>query len=96
LTVTVFVDTACIVLSVCQYKSTAEAAVDAVRAILRLCEESKTVRRVIHTASISTTSPLKEPDASAGVYKDFISESCWTPLNVDYPLRSAHFDVSKP
>jgi hypothetical protein len=51
---------------------------------------------VIHTASISTTSPLKQPDASAGAYKDFISESCWTPLNVDYPLRSAHFDVSKP
>ncbi|TKW22078.1 hypothetical protein SEVIR_4G205300v4 [Setaria viridis] len=75
-----------------KYKSTAEAAVDAVRAILRQCEESKTVRRVIHTASLAAASPLKEPDAGAGAYKDFISESCWTPFNVDYPLRSAHFD----
>ena len=76
-----------------QYKSTAEAAVAAVRVILRQCEESQTVKRVIHTASISSASPLKEAGAGAG-YKDFISESCWTPLDVDYPLRSAHFDVS--
>ncbi|GJN38974.1 hypothetical protein PR202_gb28060 [Eleusine coracana subsp. coracana] len=65
-----------------KYKSTAEAVVDAVRVILQQCAESKTVKRVIHTASISTASPLK----------DFISESCWTSLDVDYPLRSAHFD----
>ncbi|KAJ1260147.1 hypothetical protein BS78_10G210200 [Paspalum vaginatum] len=76
-----------------KYKSTAEATVDAARAILRQCEEAKTVRRVIHTASISTASPLKEAASGYGHrYKDFISESCWTPLNVDYPLRSAHFD----
>jgi len=74
-----------------KYKSTAEAAVAAVRVILRQCEESQTVKRVIHTASISSASPLKEAGAGAG-YKDFISESCWTPLDVDYPLRSAHFD----
>ncbi|KAL6603736.1 hypothetical protein ACP70R_044097 [Stipagrostis hirtigluma subsp. patula] len=76
-----------------KYKSTAEAAVDAVRVILRQCAESKTVERVIHTASISAASPLKEEDSGAGAgYRDFISESCWTSLNVDYPLRSAHFD----
>ncbi|KAK8455680.1 hypothetical protein SEVIR_4G205200v4 [Setaria viridis] len=74
-----------------KYKSTAEAVVDAVRAILRQCEESGTVKRVIHTASVSAASPLKEKGSGAG-YKDFISESCWTPLDVDYPLRSAHFD----
>ncbi|XP_062178699.1 NADPH HC-toxin reductase 1-like [Phragmites australis] len=73
------------------YKNTAEAAVDAVRVILRLCAESKTVKRVIHTASVSTASPLKEEDSGAG-YKDFISENCWTSLNIDYPLRSTHFD----
>ncbi|KAK3130950.1 hypothetical protein QOZ80_6BG0500080 [Eleusine coracana subsp. coracana] len=73
-----------------KYKSTAEAVVDAVRAILRQCAESKTVKRVIHTASISTASPLKE--VSGAGYKDFISECCWTSLDVDYPLRSAHFD----
>lgn len=80
-----------------QYKSTAEAAVAAVRVILRQCEESKTVKRVIHTASISAASPLKDKDeagAGGAGYKDFISESCWTPLDVDYHLRSAHFDVS--
>jgi nucleoside-diphosphate-sugar epimerase len=42
-----------------QDKSTAEAAVDAVRVILQQCAESKTVKRVIHTASMSTASPLK-------------------------------------
>lgn len=78
-----------------QYKSTAEAAVAAVRVILRQCEESKTVKRVIHTASISAASPLKDKDDGSGAgYKDFISESCWTALDVDYHLRSAHFDVS--
>ncbi|RLN11528.1 vestitone reductase-like [Panicum miliaceum] len=75
-----------------QYKSTAEAALDAVRAILRQCEESKTVKRVIHTASVSAASPLMKQGSGAAGYKDFISESCWTPLDVDYPLRSAHFD----
>ncbi|KAF8658566.1 hypothetical protein HU200_059026 [Digitaria exilis] len=74
-----------------KYKSTAEAVVDAVRAILRQCEESRTVKRVIHTASVSAASPLKDDGSGAG-YKDFISESCWTSLDVDYPLRSAHFD----
>jgi hypothetical protein len=89
-----FDDTDCTVLSACQYKSTAEAVVDAVRAILRLCEESKTVKRVIHTASITAASPLMKKGSGGAGYKDFISESCWTPLDVDYPLRSAHFDVS--
>jgi hypothetical protein len=82
-----------------QYKNTADAAVDAVREILRQCAESKTVKRVIHTASISTASPLIDvPGAGVGAagYRDFIDESCWTPLDVDYPLRSAHFDVISP
>jgi hypothetical protein len=73
--------------------------VDAVREILRQCAESKTVKRVIHTASISTASPLIDvPGAGVGAagYRDFIDESCWTPLDVDYPLRSAHFDVISP
>lgn len=70
--------------------------VDAVRAILRQCEESRTVKRVIHTASVAAASPLLEEEVSAsGVgYRDFIDESCWTSLKVNYPLRSAHFDVS--
>jgi len=77
-----------------QYKSTAEAAVAAVRVILRQCEESKMEKRMIHTASISAALPLMKPGSGAVGYKEFISESCWTPFDVDYPLRSAHFDVS--
>ncbi|XP_006657196.1 putative anthocyanidin reductase [Oryza brachyantha] len=74
-----------------KYKNTADAAVDAVREVLRQCAESKTVKRVIHTASISAASPLLDVPGAGG-YKAFIDESCWTPLDVDYPLRSAHFD----
>ncbi|KAM3297686.1 hypothetical protein ACQJBY_039557 [Aegilops geniculata] len=76
-----------------KYKTSAEAAADGVRVILRLCAESNTVKRVIHTASVTAASPLtKSSSAAAAVYGDFISESCWTPLDVDYPLRSVHFD----
>ncbi|KAB8106249.1 hypothetical protein EE612_040488, partial [Oryza sativa] len=49
---------------------TTEAAVDATRIILQQCERSRTVRRVIHTASVTAASPLRE-DGSGG-YKDFI------------------------
>lgn len=76
-----------------KYKTSAEAAADAVRVILRLCAESRTVKRVIHTASVTAASPLtKSSSAAAAVYGDFISESCWTLLDVNYPLRSVHFD----
>ncbi|KAM0855743.1 hypothetical protein ACQ4PT_049571 [Festuca glaucescens] len=76
-----------------KYKTATEAAADAVRVILRLCKESKTVKRVIHTASVSAASPLtKSSSAATAVYRDFISESCWTPLDVDYPLPNPHFD----
>lgn len=63
------------------------------RVILRLCEESKTVKRVIHTASVSAASPLTESSsATTAVYRDFISESCWTAPDINYPLRNEHFD----
>jgi nucleoside-diphosphate-sugar epimerase len=73
-----------------QYKSTAEAALDAARVILRQCEESRTVKRVIYTGSMVVCSPLKEDSTG---FKDAVDESCWTPLDVDYPLRNADFDV---
>uniref|UniRef100_A0ACD6A6N2 Uncharacterized protein n=1 Tax=Avena sativa TaxID=4498 RepID=A0ACD6A6N2_AVESA len=74
-------------------KNAADAAADAARVILRLCEESKTVKRVIHTASVTAASPLTEASsAAAPVYRDFISESCWTATDINYPLRNEHFD----
>ena len=73
-----------------QYKSTAEATLDAARVILRQCADSKTVKRVIHTGTISTCSPLKEDSTG---FKDAVDESCWTPLDVDYPHRNLPFHV---
>jgi len=67
-----------------QYKNTTEATVDAARIILRQCERSGTVRRVIYTASVTAASPLRE---GGGGYKDFINESCWTPHAARPPLR---------
>ena len=73
-----------------QYKSTAEAALDAARVILQQCAGSRTVKRVIHTGTMGTCSPLREDSAG---FKDAIDESCWTPLDVDYPLRNEQFHV---
>ncbi|CAN6176093.1 unnamed protein product [Urochloa humidicola] len=74
-----------------KYKNTTEATVDAVRIILRQCERSGTVKRVIHTASVTAASPLRE--TGGGGYKDFINESCWTPLNLSYGFSNAHLDA---
>ncbi|XP_072979184.1 NADPH HC-toxin reductase 1-like isoform X2 [Typha angustifolia] len=64
-----------------KYKDTTEALVDSIRTILRLCEESGTVERVIYTGSVAAASPLRE-DCTG--FKDFIDESCWTPHNISY------------
>jgi len=74
-----------------KYKNTTEATVDAARIILRQCERSGTVRRVIHTASVTAASPLRE---GGGGYKDFINESCWTPLDLSYGFSNVYVDVS--
>nr|ABY68564.1 NADPH HC toxin reductase-like protein [Zea mays] len=72
-----------------KYKNTTEAAVDAARIILRQCALSGTVKRVIHTASVTAASPLKE-DGSG--YKDFADESNWTPLNLSCEFSNAYLD----
>ncbi|BAF22116.1 Os07g0601900 [Oryza sativa Japonica Group] len=77
-----------------KYKNTTEAAVDAMRIILQQCERSKTVRRVIHTASVTAASPLRE-DGGEG-YKDFINESCWTPLDHSHSYNNTMVDVLSP
>ncbi|KAG2646664.1 hypothetical protein PVAP13_2KG227800 [Panicum virgatum] len=73
-----------------KYKNTTEATVDAARIILRQCERSGTVRRVIHTASVTAASPLRE---GGGGYKDFINESCWTPLDLSYGFSNVYVDA---
>ncbi|CAL4939476.1 unnamed protein product [Urochloa decumbens] len=73
-----------------KYKNTTEATVDAARIILGQCERSGTVKRVIHTASVTAASPLTG-DGSG--YKDFINESCWTPLNLSYGFSNAYMDA---
>ncbi|TVU38080.1 hypothetical protein EJB05_11430 [Eragrostis curvula] len=73
-----------------KYKDTTEATVDAVRIILRQCERSGTVRRVIHTASVVAASPLKEDGTG---FADSMNESCWTPLNLSYGFSNAHLDA---
>ncbi|KAK3127618.1 hypothetical protein QOZ80_7AG0575850 [Eleusine coracana subsp. coracana] len=72
-----------------KYKDTTEATVDAVRIILGQCERSGTVRRVIHTASVTAASPLREDGTGFG---DAMDESCWTPLNISYGFTNAHLD----
>ncbi|XP_078170405.1 NADPH HC-toxin reductase 1-like isoform X2 [Carex rostrata] len=71
-----------------KHKDTTEAALGAISTILRLCEQSGTIRRVVYTGSISAASPLKEDSAS---YRDSFDESCWTSLGVSLPYFSDNF-----
>ncbi|KAL6575654.1 hypothetical protein OROHE_001031 [Orobanche hederae] len=68
-----------------KYKNTSEAAVDGVRFIMEACLKSFTVRKLIYTASVVSASPLKD-DGSG--YKDFVDETCWSPLNSSCDLIS--------
>jgi hypothetical protein len=61
------------------------------RIILDQCERSRTVRRVIHTGSVTAASPLRE-DGSGG-YKDFINESCWSPPNLTCDFTNDYLNV---
>nr|WET52732.1 oxidoreductase 3 [Callicarpa americana] len=70
-----------------QFKNTSEAAVAGVKIIMESCMKSNTVKKLIYTASIVATSPLKD-DGSG--YKDFVDETCWTPLNLSYEIISEY------
>ena len=63
------------------YKDTVEAAVAAVRIIADACIRSKTVKRLIYTASIMSSSPLTEDGVC---FKSCIDETCWTPFDVSF------------
>ncbi|KAI4999120.1 hypothetical protein ZWY2020_059873 [Hordeum vulgare] len=73
-----------------KYKSVTEAIVDAHRLILQQCHRSKTVRRIIHTASVTAASPLQE---NGHGYKDLINESCWSPLDLHHDYSNVHLDA---
>lgn len=62
-----------------QYKDTVEAAIGGVRIIADSCLKSQSVRRLVYTGSVMASSPLKDDGTG---YKDYIDESCWTPLNL--------------
>ncbi|KAL0925179.1 hypothetical protein M5K25_003491 [Dendrobium thyrsiflorum] len=58
-----------------------EASLAAMHIIMGACERSKSVKRVIYTASIMSASPRKEDDFS---FKNLMDESCWTPLHCPF------------
>ncbi|KAK9279475.1 hypothetical protein L1049_013154 [Liquidambar formosana] len=70
-----------------QYKSTTEAAIAGAKSITLCCVRSRTVRRLIYTASVVAASPLKE-DGSG--FKDFMDETCWTPLDLSVAYCNDH------
>uniref|UniRef100_A0ACD5V230 Uncharacterized protein n=6 Tax=Avena sativa TaxID=4498 RepID=A0ACD5V230_AVESA len=73
-----------------KYRDTTEAMVDATRAILEQCERSKTVKRVVHTGSVTASAALREDGQG---YKEFINEDCWTPLGIPYGHSNEFLDA---
>ncbi|CAJ2648668.1 unnamed protein product [Trifolium pratense] len=72
-----------------QFKSIEEAAIAGVKSIAENCIKSGTVKKLIYTGTVIASSSLKD-DGSG--YKDFIDETCWTPLHL--PLTAHHRDYS--
>ncbi|KAL8499722.1 hypothetical protein ACS0TY_019623 [Phlomoides rotata] len=68
-----------------QYKNSSEAAVAGVKIIAETCIESKTVKKLIYTATVMAASPLKDDGSD---YQEIMDESCWTPLNLPYKMYS--------
>lgn len=64
-----------------QFDNTTEATIAAAKSIAMSCVRSETVRRLIYTGTVISASPLME-DGSG--YKDYIDETCWTPLNLSF------------
>ncbi|GAV56911.1 LOW QUALITY PROTEIN: hypothetical protein CFOL_v3_00450, partial [Cephalotus follicularis] len=67
-------------------------AIAGANAIAMSCVRSRTVKRLIYTASVAATSPMKD-DGSG--FKDLVDETCWTPLHVPFPYSSDHLEVLK-
>ncbi|XP_050228304.1 anthocyanidin reductase ((2S)-flavan-3-ol-forming)-like [Mercurialis annua] len=70
-----------------QYKDKAEATVAGAKNIVESCIRSKTVKRLIYTATVLAASPLNEDGNS---FKCCMDESCWTPLDLSFSCASDH------
>ncbi|CAN6568295.1 unnamed protein product [Malus baccata var. baccata] len=68
-----------------QFKDTSEAAVSGIKSIVRSCIKSGTIKRLIYTASVVAASPIKD---SGNGFKQFMDESCWTPLNLSFAFAN--------
>ncbi|KAI5448037.1 hypothetical protein KIW84_015469 [Lathyrus oleraceus] len=68
-----------------QFKSIEEAVIEGVKSIATNCIKSGTVRKLIYTGTVLSSSPLKDDGSD---YKNFIDETCWTPLHL--PLTALH------
>ncbi|KAJ8562661.1 hypothetical protein K7X08_031113 [Anisodus acutangulus] len=66
-----------------QYKNKVEAAVASVKNIGMACIKYGTVKRLIYTGTVLAASPLKD---DGNGFKDLMDETCWTPLNVQFPF----------
>ncbi|KAL2345893.1 hypothetical protein Fmac_007178 [Flemingia macrophylla] len=73
-------------------QNTSEAAIAGVESLVTYCIKSGTVRRLIYTASVVAASPLKEDGTG---FKDFIDETCWTPLNLSSGTLHTEYTDSK-
>ncbi|KAG5563419.1 hypothetical protein RHGRI_005990 [Rhododendron griersonianum] len=70
-----------------KYKDTTEAAIAGVKSIADCCVRSQTVKRLIYTASVMSSSPLRE---DGNGYKPSFNESCWTPLNFSFTFGEGY------
>ncbi|CAK8530525.1 unnamed protein product [Lathyrus sativus] len=75
-----------------QFNSIEEAVIAGVKSIATNCIKSGTVRKLIYTGTVVSSSPLKD-DGSG--YKDFIDETCWTPLHLPLPALHKEYADSK-
>ncbi|XP_002509938.2 putative anthocyanidin reductase [Ricinus communis] len=64
-----------------QYKDSVEATVAGAKSIADSCIRSKTVKRLIYTATVLAASPLNE---DGNGFKSCMDESCWTRLNLSF------------
>lgn len=59
--------------------------------ILGSCIKTGTVKKFIYTATVMSASPLKEGGTG---FKDYIDESCWTPLDHSFVYSDNFTSVS--